>query len=433
MPGIVGIYPFGLGRENWRMARFVYYGLLALQHRGQEIASIVTFDKELHTITRKGFVDEAFNEEMINSIPGFIGVGYVSPSENNRPIEIHNPVGLILVGDGRPNIDGARVEDSWRAFAEILSEEIDRVGDSLRGALNVIEKIKGGYSFIALTERQELIAGRDIHGVKPLEVGSLGFDLGAVASESAALDVLGMEHIACVKPGEVVKFDPYSIERGRVKGAEKAQIRYCSFEYVYLARPDSVINDIPVYSVRENIGRLLAKERPVKADVVIGIPETAIPFAIGYSKSSGIPMSLGFITTGRKVRTAIKPSVFERLVGVQLKLNPIKCVIDGKDIVLIDDSVVRGTTLRNTVWNMKRKGARRVHVRIGSPPLVSSCPYGIEIPPPDELIARALSEEDIAEVVGADTFSFLSVNNLSKAIGLPCNKLCMACWGRREE
>jgi len=144
-------------------------------------------------------------------------------------------------------------------------------------------------------------------------------------------------------------------------------------------------------------------------------------------------MSLGFITTGRKVRTAIKPSVFERLVGVQLKLNPIKCVIDGKDIVLIDDSVVRGTTLRNTVWNMKRKGARRVHVRIGSPPLVSSCPYGIEIPPPDELIARALSEGDIAEVVGADTFSFLSVNNLSKAIGLPCNKLCMACWGRREE
>ncbi|RLF16731.1 MAG: amidophosphoribosyltransferase [Thermoprotei archaeon] len=430
MPGILGIYPFGLGRENWRLARFVYYGLLALQHRGQEIASIITFDKELHNVTKKGFVDEAFDEKTINSIPGFIGVGFVSPTEEQTPIEVSNPLGLILVGDGKPELE-EDVRESWRAFAELLAEEIDRTKNALRAALNIIEKVNGGYSFIALTENQELIAGRDVHGVKPLEVGSLGFDLGAVASESSALDVLGMEHIACVKPGEVVKFDPYSIERGRVKGADKVEPKYCSFEYVYLARPDSIINDIPIYKVRESIGVMLAKEHPVKADIVIGIPETAIPFALGYSKSSGIPVSLGFVTTGRKVRTAIKPSIFERLVGVQLKLNPIKCVIDGKDIVLIDDSVVRGTTLRNTVWNLKRKGARRVHVRIGSPSLVSSCPYGIEIPPPDELIARALDEREIAEVIGADTFSFLSIESLCKAIGLPCNRLCLSCWRRR--
>ncbi|MCD6592364.1 MAG: amidophosphoribosyltransferase [Thaumarchaeota archaeon] len=429
MPGIIGIYPFGLGRENWRLARFVYYGLLALQHRGQELASIITYDSGgFHESIEKGFVDEAYTEEKLNNLPGFIGLGYVAPSIDQKPIIIDHPIGLILVGDGKPNLE-PRVQPSWRAFAEMLADEIHRTGDALESARRLIEEIDGGFSFIALTENQELIAGRDVHGVKPLEVGSLGFDLGAIASESSALDVLGMEHITHVNPGEIVRFNPYSIEKARAKPKDKPNLSYCSFEYVYLARPDSTINGIGVYEVRERIGMLLAKERPVKADIVIGIPETAIPFALGYSKTSRIPASLGFITTGRKVRTAIKPSLFERLMGVQLKLNPIKCVIDGRDVVLIDDSVVRGTTLRNTVWNMKRRGARRIHVRIGSPAITASCPHGIEIPPPDELIARALDEKEIAEVVGADSFSFLSIKGLCKAIGLKENQLCLACWG----
>ncbi|HDD43042.1 MAG TPA: amidophosphoribosyltransferase [Nitrososphaeria archaeon] len=429
MPGLIGIYPFGLGRENWRLARFVYYGLLALQHRGQELAAIITYGNgDLHGSIKEGFVDEAFTEETLNAMPGFIGIGYVSPSPSQQPILVEAPMRIALIGDGKPKL-GNGIQDSWRAFAERLADEISRTGDALSSARRLIEEVDGGYSFIALTENQELIAGRDLHGVKPLEVGSLGFDLGAIVSESSALDVLGMEHITHVNPGEVVKFDPYSIEKAKAKPEKKPNLSRCSFEYVYLARPDSTIDGIGVYEVRERIGMLLAKEKPVKADVVIGIPETAIPFSLGYSKASGIPASLGFITTGRKVRTAIKPSLFERLMGVQLKLNPIRCVIDGKDLVLIDDSVVRGTTLRNTVWNMKRRGARRIHVRIGSPAITAPCPHGIEIPPPDELIARALDEKEIAEVVGADSFSFLSISGLCKAIGLKRNQLCLACWG----
>jgi amidophosphoribosyltransferase len=335
---------------------------------------------------------------------------------------------MALIGDGKPSL-GDGVQDSWRAFGELFADEASRTGDSLKAARHVIEEVDGGYSFIVLTENQELIAGRDVHGVKPLEIGSLGFDVGAVVSESSALDVLGMEYVAQVKPGEVIRFDPYSIEKSQAKSRNEPNMSKCSFEYVYLARSDSIIDCINVYSVREKIGMILAKERSVEADIVIGIPEAAIPFSLGYSMASGIPASLGFVTTGRKVRTAIKPSIFERLVGVQLKLNPIRCAIDGRDVVLIDDSVVRGTTLRNTVWNMKRRGARRIHVRIGSPAIMASCPYGIEIPPPDELIARALDEREIAEVVGADSFAFLSIDGLCKAIGLKKSELCLKCWG----
>ena len=423
MPGIVGIYPFGLGRENWRIARFVYYGLLALQHRGQESVAIATLGSELRMVSGSGMVDEALNEEEITSLHGFIGLGCVSPIGNDPLVVVDSPVRVVLAGDGRPLMDG---DQGWRAFAEALSDEISRVKNPLKAAVKLVEEVDGGYSFIALTEDQVMLAGRDRRGVKPLEVGSLGFDLGVVASESCALDVLGMEHAGSIKPGEVVKFDPYSVERAVVRNASNPS--YCSFEYVYLARPDSILNGVHVYAVRERIGEALAGESPIRADVVVGVPETAVPFAMGFSRASGIPVSLGFVTTGRKVRTAIKPSLIERLTGVQLKLNPVKSAIDGRDLVLIDDSVVRGTTLRSTVWNLKRRGARRVHVRIGSPPLRSSCPYGSEIPPPDELIARALTEDEIAEVIGADSFKFLSISGLVSAVGLPCENLCLKCW-----
>lgn len=426
MPGIIGIYPFGLGRERWSIARFVYYGLLALQHRGQEVSSIVTFNSDFYDATCSGLVDESFNEDLLFSLKGFIGLGMVSPLEGDSPIMVDSPVRLIVVGDGMPLLGGDRFS-SWRAFGEILSDEVSRVNDPLKASVKVLGEVDGGFSFIALIDGQVMIAGRDKHGVKPLEIGSLGFDLGAVASETCALDVLGMEHAFHVKPGEVIKFDPYSIERASVKTSNSPS--YCSFEYVYLSRPDSVINGIPIYLVRERIGEFLAKEYPVDADVVIGVPETAIPFAIGFSRASGISLDLGFVTTGRKIRTAIKPSVFERIVGVQLKLNPIRCAVDGRDLVLIDDSVVRGTTLRNTVWNLKRRGARRIHVRIGSPAFKSSCPFGVELPPKDELIGHALSEEEIAEVVGADSFHFLSIDKLACSIGLPCSHLCLLCWG----
>ncbi|MGC9069019.1 MAG: amidophosphoribosyltransferase [Thermoprotei archaeon] len=421
MAGLIGIYTFGLGRDRWKIARFIYYGLLALQHRGQEIASIITFDNDFHVITRKGLIENAFDEDTINSLSGFLGLGYLSSNENVNIVSSASS-SLIIIGDGKPLLDD---DNPWKAFGELLVEEISRTKDYLESGLKLINEVNGGYSFIALTEDQVMLAGKDSHGIKPLEIGSLGFDLGTIASESAALDVLGMEHAYSVKPGEVIKFDPYSIER---KQSKINRPTYCSFEYVYLARHDSIINNIPVYIVRKQIGKVLADELLTKADVVIGIPETAIPFALGYSKASGIPVDLGFIMTGRHIRTAIKPSMLERMIGIQLKLNPIKSVINGKDIVLIDDSIVRGLTLRNTVWNLKRNGAKKIHIRVGSPPLKFSCPFGVEIPPSDELISCSLAENEIAEIIGADTFHFISVRGLIHAIGLLYNSLCLRCF-----
>ncbi|TMI33820.1 hypothetical protein E6H28_00900 [Candidatus Bathyarchaeota archaeon] len=203
---------------------------------------------------------------------------------------------------------------------------------------------------------------------------------------------------------------------------------FCSYEYVYLARLDSKVNTLPVARVRNSIGRELARAHPVKADVVVGVPETALPIANGYSQESGLPQELGFVRTGENIRATLEPTQKERLVGVQLKLNPVRSAVEGNDVVLVDDSVVRGNTLRNTVLNLKRNGAHQVHVRIGSPALLSPCPYGVEIPSREELVSSSLNEKELANHVGADSISFLTVEELQHAIGLPKQSLCMRCF-----
>src|SRR5207253_7959093 len=214
--------------------------------------------------------------------------------------------------------------------------------------------------------------------------------------------------------------------RGSAPAADAGN--FCSYEYVYLARLDSKVNNLPVARVRNSIGRELAKAHSAKADVVVGVPETALPIANGYCQESGLPQELGFVRTGENIRAALEPTQRERLVGVQLKLNPVKSAIEGKDVVLVDDSVVRGNTLRNTVLNLKRNGAHQVHVRIGSPALVSPCPYGVEIQPRDELISGNLNEKELANNVGADSISFMTIEELQHAIGLPRQNLCMRCF-----
>ncbi len=289
----------------------------------------------------------------------------------------------------------------------------------------LINKIGGGYSFVALTHKQELITGRNPLGVKPLETGSVGFDIAAIASETCALDVMGIDQTGPVETGEVIMFTPEDI-RGNTPATNPSN--FCSYEYVYLARLDSQVNTLPVAKVRNNIGRELARAHSVKADVVIGVPETAISIANGYSQESGIPLELGFMRTGESIRAALKPTQKERLLGVQLKLNPVKSAFEGKDVVLIDDSVVRGNTLRNTIVNLKRDGAHQIHVRIGSPALISLCPYGVEIPPRDELISGNLDEKELENNVGADSLSFMTVEELQHAIGLPRQNLCTRCF-----
>lgn len=427
MPGIIGFYPFGEGRENWNACRFLYYGLNALQGRGQESTGLSSFNKDgsLNTVNSNVMVEDFFKEKSESLKEGYIAIGQTSPIKDDGVIHIKEPMELVCVGDGKPDLHSDKII-AFKIFSERLSKKIHELGDALEAAKSIINEVSGGYSFIALTKNEEMICGRDIHGVKPLEIGAIGFDIGIIASETAALDVMGAEYTGSVDPGEIVVFDPLSIRR---KKCDKSNKKYCSFEYIYLARLDSYLNGISVSKVRENVGRALAKEKPVKADVVIGIPETALAFATSYSEESGIPMKIGFIRTGRYTRSAIKPTQLERLTGVQLKLNPVRYSVDNKDVVLIDDSVVRGNTLKSTVLDLKRKGAKRIHVRIGSPALVAPCPYGTEVPPRDELIGGNLSEEEISYVIGADSFSFLPISKLIECIGLKKSELCMKCFG----
>ncbi len=428
MPGIIGFYPFGEGRENWDASRFLYYGLTALQGRGEACTSIALLEdksKQINIYKDNTYVEEFYKRISESKVRGFIGIGQVSPNEDDTLIEVKAPTRLVLAGDGKPSYEGDRVEAFYK-LAQRLSTLLAEKEDPLDAAAQIVREAGVGFSFIALTEKEEMICCRDPLGVKPLEVGAVGFDLGLISSESAALDVVGATHSGPIQAGECVVFEPLSISRLNTSNSDCRA--HCAFEYVYLARADSIINDISIYSVRERIGQILAEEKAAEGDVVIGIPETALPFSLGYSSKTATPVKLGFTRTGRHVRSALKPTQFERIMGVQLKLNPIRAAVDGKDIVLIDDSVVRGNTLKNTVLNLRRKGAKRVHVRVGSPAIISHCPFGTEVPPIDELIGRALSEEEISEIIGADSFSYLSTGGLIRAIGLPREMLCLGCF-----
>jgi amidophosphoribosyltransferase len=426
MPGLVGFYTFGEGRENWDASHFIHYGLSALQGRGQESISLATIGpgNTLHTLAGKGGVEEFFQKNNVSIPKGFIGIGHTSSYVDDYLVYVKAPYELVLALDGKTDLHENRGE-ATKLFARQLSQLLQGEKEPLKATSMLINKLGGGYSFVALTHKQELITGRNPRGVKPLETGSVGFDIAAVASETCALDVMGIDQTGPVETGEVIMFTPEDI-RGNTPAT--GPVNFCSYEYVYLARLDSQVNTLPVARVRNSLGRELAKAHPAKADIVIGVPETALPIASGYSQESGLPQELGFMRTGENIRAALEPTQKERLVGVQLKLNPVKSAIEGKDVALVDDSVVRGNTLRNTVLNLKRIGAHQVHVRIGSPALVSPCPYGVEIPPRDELISGSLNEKELANNVGADSISFMTIEELQHAIGLPRQNLCMRCF-----
>ena len=426
MTGLVGFYSFGEGRENWDASHFIHYGLSALQGRGQESVSLATIGpgSTLHTLGGKGGVEELFSSNKTSIPKGFIGIGQTSSYADDYLVHVKAPYELVLALDGKTDLHENRGE-ATKLFARQLSQLLHSEKESLKATSMLMNKIGGGYSFVALTHKQELVTGRNPLGVKPLETGSVGFDIAAVASETCALDVMGIDHTGPVETGEIIMFTPEDI-RGNTPTTDPGN--FCSYEYVYLARLDSKVNTLPVATVRNSIGRELAKAHAVKADVVIGVPETALSIANGYSQESGLPQEPGFMRTGENIRAALVPTQKKRLIGVQLKLNPVKSAFEAKDIVLVDDSVVRGNTLRNTVLNLKRSGAQSVHVRIGSPALVSPCPYGVEIPPKDELIAGNLNEKELASTVGADSISFMTIEELQHAIGLPRQNLCMRCF-----
>jgi amidophosphoribosyltransferase len=426
MPGLIGFYTFGEGRENWDASRFIQYGLSALQGRGQESISLATvgLGSTLRILGGKGGVEEFFEKNRTIIPKGFIGIGQTSSYTDDYLVHVKAPYELVLALDGKTDLHEDRGE-ATKLFARQLSQLLYSEKEPLKATSMLINKIGGGYSFVALTHKQELVTGRNPLGVKPLETGSVGFDIAAVASETCALDVMGIDPTGPVETGEVIIFTPEDI-RGNTPAADAGN--FCSYEYVYLARLDSRVNTLPVARVRNSIGRELATTHPANADVVIGVPETALPIANGYSQGSDLPLEIGFVRTGENIRAALKPTQKERLIGVQLKLNPVKSAVEDRDVVLVDDSVLRGNTLQNTVINLKRNGAKRIHVRIGSPALVSPCPYGVEIPAKDELISASLDQEELANSVGTDSISFMTVEELQRAIGLPRQSLCMRCF-----
>ncbi len=431
MVGILGIYLFD---RRWNAYNFGVFGLMALQHRGQETTGLELLGGQRKKLEGKGLVDQVLTPGLGE---GNVCLGGVSPD----PAEEREAQPLRLSSAVSASIDGRILAvDGYRWSSALSYEENLRRAFAAKGGQGSLEGMKeffrgcrGGFSYIAANERSEMIAGRGPLGVKPLVLGKMGFDGGIVASESCVMDIIGervpISPAENIEPGEVRVFTEMSAHSEvLVKPRRRA---FCSFEYVYLARPDSYINDVPVYRVRKNIGRKLAEEGRVDADVVIGVPETAIPFAMAYSNETGIPVEKGFELTGRRIRSAMKPNQMERLKGVQLKLNVISEAVKGKRVVLIDDSVVRGNTLANIVYLMKEKGAKEIHVRIGSPHIISHCPFGVEVPPEDELIGKHLAEKKIAEVVGADSFRYLSLDGFAETVGIGKGDLCMGCFNCR--
>ena len=441
--GVFGIY----APEDEQVAHTIYYGLGALQHRGQEAAGMAVcntrgpmWNVSLHK--EMGLVNEVFHGEMLDRLIGNLGVGHVRYSTtgesniiNAQPLVFNYFKGtLALVHNG--NITNAKElkEDLIKQGAvfftstdsEVIACEIaiNRTEtDSVEQAIiNMAHKLKGGYALIVMSPRK-LIGVRDPLGLKPLCLGKRK-DSYILASESCALASVDAEFIRDIKPGEIITITPEGIKSDFSLCQEKKA--HCIFEYIYFARLDSVIDGINVYDARINAGKALARAYPVEADLVVGVPDSGLAAAKGYSEESGIPFGMAFHKNSYVGRTFIKPTQEERESAVHMKLSVIKSVVKDKRIVLIDDSIVRGTTMANLITMLKSAGAKSVHVRISSPPFLYPCYYGTDVPSSSQLIASKHSSEDIRKSIGADSLGYMRTEDFKEMVGnLP---VCMACF-----
>ena len=426
--GVFGIY------NHAESAAHTVLGLHALQHRGQEAAGIVTFDgRNFHSHKSMGHVADNFNsQKVIESLPGMSAIGHVRYSTTGgSAMRNIQPLFADLSSGGFAVAHNGNLTNAW-TLRKLLVEKgaifqstsdseviihlvatstyttlVDRVVDALR-------RIEGAYSVVALSQKK-LIGARDPLGVRPLVLGKLSDDTYIFASETCALDIIGAEYIRDVEPGEIIVIDADGFTSHHP--FPKKSARPCIFEHVYFSRPDSITNDQSVYEVRKNIGKELAKESTVDADLVIPVPDSGVPAAIGYAQQSGIPFELGIIRNHYVGRTFIEPSDQIRHLGVKLKHNANKAEIEGKRIVLIDDSIVRGTTSVKIVEMMRAAGAKEVHMRIASPPTTNSCFYGVDTPEKDKLLASRMSVEEMAKYIKADSLAFVSIDGLYRAVG----------------
>lgn len=418
-------------------ASYAYYGLYSLQHRGQESCGIVVNDDGVFFSHKDiGLVNEVFTKNILSSFPtGKMAVGHVrygttggTNRANCQPIEVNHQKGkLALAHNGNLSnayelrceleLGGAifHTTSDTEIIAYIVTQQrlkTPSIEDALSAAM---EKLDGAYSLV-LMSATKLIAARDPHGFRPLCYGRTADGAYIVASESCALTAVGARFERDVLPGEIITFDERGVHSNK-KFCGTAPRRECIFEYIYFARPDSVIDGVSVHSARVNAGRVLAKCYPVDADVVIGVPDSGLDAAIGYSKESGIPYEMGFIKNKYIGRTFISPGQSERLSQVRIKLSPIAELIRGKRVVLIDDSIVRGTTSGQIVGLLREAGAAEIHMRISSPPFTNPCYYGTDIDSKENLIACSYTVDEIAKKIGADTLGYLPIEKLGCLVG----------------
>ncbi|MBO8171699.1 MAG: amidophosphoribosyltransferase [Bacillaceae bacterium] len=427
--------------------QLTYYGIHALQHRGQESAGIVASNGEKVAGHRgMGLVTEAFNNGQLNKIHGHIAIGHTryttageSKLENAQPLIFKNRYGTLGLAHNGNLVNAVQLRDRLEEEGSIFQTTSDTeviahlIARSRKETLEeaIIESlrtIEGAFALLIMT-KDKLYAALDGNGLRPLALGKLE-DGYAVSSETCAFDATGVEHVRDIKPGELLIMDQDGIRSEMF--TDRIQRATCSFEYIYFARPDSNIDGINVHLARKRLGKQLAKEAPVEADVVTGVPDSSISAAIGFAEETGIPYELGLIKNRYVGRTFIQPSQEMRSRGVQMKLNAVQKIVKGKRVVMIDDSIVRGTTSGRIVRMLREAGATEVHVRISSPPVKNPCFYGIDTSTREELIAANKSVEEIREWIGADSLYFLSPEGMLKAIGRtgpePNQGHCMACF-----
>ena len=435
MCGIIGIY------SNNDISKDLYYGLYSLQHRGQESCGIAVIDgEEINYYKGMGLVPDVFNEEQLEKLKGSIGVGHVRYSTaggsklsncqplvgscRGRKIALGHNGNLVNTDTLKKELEEDGLMFQTTTDSEVIMYLLARYykGDIVDSIKEVMNRIIGAYSLAIMTEN-ELVGVRDVNGFRPLLLGKRD-DEYILASESCAINILGGEVIRDVNPGEIVVIKDGQLKSYSYDDINKKSV--CIFEHIYFARNDATIDEVNAYEFRVKSGEVLAKEETVRADVVVPVPDSGWAAAIGYSKASGIPFAEGLVKNRYVGRTFIKPTQSEREVGVKIKLTPLKEAVKGKRIILIDDSIVRGTTSKKIIESLLAAGAKEVHLRITSPPVKYPCYFGIDTPNRSQLIASSNSVEDIKELIGADSLRFLSTKGLFEIENE--DKFCMACF-----
>ncbi|HUU43615.1 MAG TPA: amidophosphoribosyltransferase [Planctomycetota bacterium] len=428
-------------------ARMTYFGLYAQQHRGEESAGIVTAHGDtLHARVDMGLVIDVFDAAALDGLPGSAAIGHVrygtaggSDVRNAQPLVVDYAAGKIAVAHNGNLVEASQIRDEFEAHGSIFHTTTDtelivhmlarprNVMGEKEGFKYAMSALKGAFCLLMLTP-EEMIAVRDPNGFRPLVLGRVRKSGWVVASETCALDLVKARYVREIEPGEILFIDRNGLRSERFCAESRVRPHHCVFEQVYFARPDSVVFGDVVHDVRVALGRHLAREHPVEADVVISVPDSGNSAAIGYARESGIPYDRGLIRNHYVGRTFINPRQSDRVTGADVKLNPVRSVIRGKRVVIIDDSIIRGTTSRGRIRMLRRAGAREIHMRVSCPPTRHPCFYGIDFPTTTELIAATHTVEEIRDELDLDSLGYLSIDGMLDSVSGDPDHYCTACW-----